>query len=101
MSESDKKPLSLEELQRKIEEANPKSNEKQGSKAKNAGLVKAMRVGSDLVAGIMVGTVMGYYLDGWLETEPLFLITGLFLGAATVFRSMWRGAMGNADQPEK
>ena len=94
MSEPNEPLPSLDELQRKIDEANPESTGKQDPKT-SSGLMKAMRVGSDLVAGIVVGTVLGYYVDRWLGSEPLFLIAGLFLGAATVFRSMWRSAMGN------
>jgi ATP synthase protein I len=97
MSKPSDPPPSLEELQRQIEEADPEST-KQDESLANSGLMRAMRVGSDLVAGIVVGTVLGYYLDRWFGTEPLFLITGLFLGAATVFRSMWRSAMGKPNE---
>jgi ATP synthase protein I len=96
MSTPSEPPPSLEELQRQIEEADPESKNQENPA--NSGLMRAMRVGSDLVAGIVVGTVLGYYLDRWLGTEPLFLIAGLFLGAATVFRSMWRGAMGTTNE---
>ena len=92
---------SLDELQSKIDAVDPKSDTEQPTISSNSGVMRAMRIGSDLVAGIVVGTVLGYYIDRWLGTEPLFLIAGLFLGAATVFRSMWRSAMGNGGETEK
>jgi len=39
------------------------------------------RVLSEFVAAIVVGGLMGWKLDDWLKTSPLFLI--LFLGAGT------------------
>lgn len=44
----------------------------------------ASSVGIAIVAGILVGGVMGYFLDKWLDTSPyllfIFLIFGLIAG---------------------
>jgi ATP synthase protein I len=42
-----------------------------------------MRLSSELVAAVFVASVIGYYLDKWLETKPFLLIVFFFLGAIT------------------
>ncbi|KKI89698.1 membrane protein [Bacillus sp. SA1-12] len=37
---------------------------------------------SHLVGSILVGVFSGRWLDGYLHTEPVFLIVGLLLGLA-------------------
>jgi ATP synthase protein I len=43
----------------------------------------AMKLSSEIVAAVFVASLIGYYLDKWLETEPFFLILLFFLGAIT------------------
>lgn len=47
-----------------------------------SGMGQAMRIGIELVCGTGVGAGLGYALDRWLETLPLFLILGFLLGTA-------------------
>ncbi|BDV00114.1 hypothetical protein TDMWS_01990 [Thermodesulfomicrobium sp. WS] len=51
-------------------------------------------MGIHLVSGIIVGLVMGYYLDKWLGTKPwllvVFLIFGIIAGYRNMFREMQR-----------
>ena len=39
------------------------------------------RVATELVAGVIVGALIGWMLDNWLGTSPLFLVLLFFLGA--------------------
>lgn len=50
----------------------------------------AMRVGSDLIAGIVVGLVVGYGLDRWTGHKPLFMILFTLLGFGAGMRNVWR-----------
>ncbi len=59
-------------------------------KPSGAGWGRAMRVSSDLLAGLFVGTLLGYLLDRWLETEPWFLLAGIGLGFAAGLRNIAR-----------
>jgi ATP synthase protein I len=52
----------------------------------------AMRVGIELVAGLVVGGGLGYFLDRWLGTSPFLLILFFFLGAAAGVLNIYRGA---------
>ena len=55
-----------------------------------AGLALAGRVATELVAGIAVGTFLGWLIDRWLETTPVFMLILFFLGAAGGFMNIWR-----------
>lgn len=49
-----------------------------------------LNISTDLVSGVIVGLVIGFYLDKWLETKPLFIIICLIIGIVAGFRMIWR-----------
>ncbi len=57
------------------------------------GLATGMRIVSELVAGVLVGGIGGYYLDRWLDTTPWLLIIGLLLGTAAGFNNVYKMGM--------
>ncbi len=48
------------------------------------------RVATELVAGVVVGAFVGWILDNWLGTSPLFLVLLFFLGAMAGMLNVWR-----------
>lgn len=54
----------------------------------------AYMMGLHLVSGVVVGLVMGYYLDKYFGTRPwlmlIFLIFGIIAGYRNMFREMKR-----------
>ena len=40
----------------------------------------AFKLGTELVAAVAVGTIIGFILDNWFDTKPWFIITFFFLG---------------------
>ena len=40
----------------------------------------AFRLGTELVAAVLVGTIIGFILDNWFDTKPWFIITFFFMG---------------------
>ena len=40
----------------------------------------AFRLGTELVASVVVGTIIGFILDNWFDTKPWFIISFFFLG---------------------
>jgi ATP synthase protein I len=48
------------------------------------------RVATELVVGVVVGAFIGWSLDNWLETSPLFLLVMFFLGFVAGTLNVWR-----------
>jgi len=75
------------------------------SGGRGAALGMAFRLATELVAGILVGGFIGWQLDKWLDTTPLFLLVFFALGfAAGIYnvirtaRAMQLRAGGDASQ---
>ncbi len=84
---------SLTSLQQKIDKAaGDKSGQDQSNSQARAGMSQAMKLSTELLAGVLVGGFLGYHLDNWLDTSPLLLIGCFFLGAAAGFRNIMRSA---------
>ena len=63
------------------------SNEKKGSFMGNA-----FKLGTELVAAVGVGTIIGFILDSWFGTKPWLIIIFFFLGAAAGMLNVFRTA---------
>ena len=83
---------SLEKLQQRIDELKGPDEGSTDSTPKGNIFSQAMRFSIDLFAGVVVGVGFGYLMDQWLETIPLFMIAGLFIGMAAGVRNMMRSA---------
>ena len=42
----------------------------------------AFKLGTDLIAAVAVGTIIGFILDSWFDTKPWLIILFFFLGSA-------------------
>ena len=54
---------------------NPDAKEKRG-----LFMGSAFRLGTELVAAVVVGTIIGFILDNWFGTKPWFIIIFFFIG---------------------
>ena len=52
----------------------------------------AFKLGSELVAAVLVGTIIGFILDTWFDTKPWLIIIFFFLGAAAGMLNVIRAA---------
>ena len=73
----------IKELDSKIKNLSKKIRKVPSESTSNSSLGMAMKLSSEMVAAVFVASLIGYYLDKWLETEPFFLILLFFLGAVT------------------
>ena len=76
---------SLKEISTRLEIAKKKIKTKQiknnGSNA--ASLGKALKISTELVAAVVVGTTLGFILDNWFDTRPLLTISFFFYGCSS------------------
>ena len=42
----------------------------------------AFKLGTELVAAVAVGTIIGFILDSWFDTKPWLIIIFFFLGSS-------------------
>ena len=52
----------------------------------------AFKLGSELVASVAVGTIIGFILDSWFDTKPWLIIIFFFLGTAAGILNVIRTA---------
>jgi ATP synthase protein I len=60
-------------------------------------LGQALRLATELIAGVVVGGFIGWALDRFFETTPLFLVGFLILGAAAGILNVIRSAQAMQD----
>ena len=66
----------------KIEKSKLKENSLSDSNKKGTFMGIAFKLGTELVASVGVGTIIGFILDNWFGTKPWLIIIFFFLGAA-------------------
>ena len=52
------------------------------------------RVGTELLAGLIIGAGIGWTLDQWINTTPLFLIIFFITGGVAGIYNLWRVLTG-------
>ena len=57
-----------------------------------SGYAQGMRMSLEMVAAVVVGGGIGWFLDGWLDTKPLFLLIFLALGLIAGIRNVYQAA---------
>ena len=83
----------LAEIDRRLDKLQAQREEK--DRPDRSALPKGMaaimgRVATELVAGVVVGALIGWALDRWLDTSPLFLLVMFFMGAIAGMLNVWR-----------
>ena len=74
-----------------IAKKNIKKGEEKNKGSNAASLGKALKISTELVAAVVVGSTIGFLLDNWFDTKPLlticFFIMGVAAGILNVFKS--------------
>ena len=52
----------------------------------------AFKLGTELIAAVAVGTIIGFILDSWFDTKPWLIIIFFFLGTAAGILNVIRTA---------
>lgn len=89
-----KTPPSLEDVEARLAVVRAQQDrEREKSESRRAtGIAQgvAFRIAAELVASVLVGAGLGYSLDRWLETKPLFLVVMILLGFGAALMNIFR-----------
>lgn len=101
-------PPSLDEFSRRLDAARGDGAPTGGSnRAGGKDLGRAFRVGSELLAGLFVGALLGLGLDTLFDTKPFLLLVGILMGFAAgvlnvgrAFKAAAGGSPENGQAPD-
>ena len=82
--------MGKEQLKDRLKNARKKLKvEKENPQTSNIG--QAFKLSTELVASVLVGTIIGFILDNWFDTKPwliiIFFFVGVIAGILNVIRS--------------
>ena len=77
-----------------IKIAKSKLQNKKFEKSDKEGLFlgNAFKLGTELVAAVAVGTIIGFILDNWFDTKPILIIVFFILGSVAGILNVFRAA---------
>jgi ATP synthase protein I len=83
----------LHDLEDKVRDARTRY-EPQSSQAQDRGTAmgEALKLATEMIAGVAVGGFIGWTLDRWLGTAPILMVVFLILGAAAGILNVIRNA---------
>ena len=84
----------LKEITTRLEIAKKKIKDvTSNNKSSNAAsLGKALKISTELVAAVVVGSTIGFLLDNWFDTKPILTICFFFMGAAAGILNVFKSA---------
>ena len=83
-----------EDFETRLKIAKEKIKKKFENDSENRGsfMGSAFKLGTELVAAVAVGTIIGFILDSWFDTKPWLIIIFFFLGTAAGILNVIRTA---------
>ena len=82
----------LNDLKEKIKEAKLKTQDKYIGNNQPSPIGKAMKLAVEIVAALAIGIGIGFVLDNFLDTRPLFIIMFFLLGSCAGILNVFRVA---------
>jgi len=76
----------------KIAKKNIRGVEQKEVGSNAASLGKALKISTELVAAVVVGSTIGFLLDNWFDTKPLLIICFFFMGVAAGILNVLKSA---------
>ena len=62
------------------------------NKKNTSNLGSALKLSTEMVAAVLVGTIIGFILDNWFDSKPWLKIIFFFAGAAAGIQNVFRSA---------
>ena len=83
--------MDKEQLKDRLKNARKKLKvEKENPQTSNIG--QAFKLSTELVAAVLVGTIIGFILDNWFDTKPWLIIIFFFVGVVAGILNVIRSA---------
>ena len=83
--------MGKERLKDRLKNARKKLKvEKENPQTSNIG--QAFKLSTELVAAVLVGTIIGFILDNWFDTKPWLIIIFFFVGVVACILNVIRSA---------
>ena len=83
--------MGKEQLKDRLKNARNKLKvEKKNVPSSNIG--QAFKLSTELVAAVLVGTIIGFILDNWFDTKPWLIIIFFFVGVVAGILNVIRSA---------
>ena len=83
--------MGKERLKDRLKNARKKLKvEKENPQTSNIG--QAFKLSTELVAAVLVGTIIGFILDNWFDTKPWLIIIFFFVGVVAGILNVIRSA---------
>ena len=83
--------MGKEQLKDRLKNARKKLKvEKENPQTSNIG--QAFKMSTELVAAVLVGTIIGFILDNWFDTKPWLIIIFFFVGVVAGILNVIRSA---------
>ena len=84
----------LKEISTRLEIAkkNIKGVQKDSKSSNVASFGKALKISTELVAAVVVGSTIGFLLDSWFDTKPVLIICFFFMGVVAGILNVFRSA---------
>ena len=93
----------LKEIATRLEIAkkNIKTNLNKNEGTNAASLGNALKISTELVAAVLIGSLFGFFLDSWFDTKPIITICFFFVEVAAGIQNVIRSAKKMNKNAEK
>ena len=82
----------LHDLEGRVRDARARHEPAPAAQDRGAAMGQALKLATELIAGVAVGGFIGWTLDRWLGTAPALMVVFLLLGAAAGILNVMRSA---------
>jgi len=73
--------MEIKEIKEKVKKLKDELKSKELKKEGSSSMGIALKMGTEFVAAVFVASFMGFYVDKWLQTTPIFIIIFFIIGS--------------------
>jgi ATP synthase protein I len=73
--------MEIKEIKEKVKKLKDELKSKELKKEGSSSMGIALKMGTEFVAAVFVASFIGFYVDKWLETTPVFIIIFFIIGS--------------------